>query len=340
MSERRTIEKATAQCIDLCKETIDPLRWALSISDIEIASFIEDKVIPPFVSDVCRYASSDPAKHGSVELAFDTTCCKAVMYYRLAHAMLEWELLGGLERRRGFAFKVYEEAKRETGIDIHPGAEIGPGFVIDHGVGTQIGGRINSGSVIGETCIIGRNVTILNGATLGAREVNTGEAYRRRRHPIVGNNVTICGNAQILGGIEIGNNSFIGPGCIITSDIPPDTKCTWTSVMQMTKNGERESPIVHAVVVENKHLVLFGENIGHCQVSMVNEKRMNCVGYGINIVERHPDKIVFDVLIWLDSINEDNILKYVCVTLGNESSVITTVPLRKYLSVYYKMIAR
>lgn len=95
-----------------------------------------------------------------------------------------------------------------TGIEIHPGATIGSGFFIDHGMGV----------VIGETTIIGDNVTIYQGVTLGGTGKEKG-----KRHPTIGNNVVIGAGAKVLGNIVIGDNSYIGSNAVVIKDVPPNS---------------------------------------------------------------------------------------------------------------------
>jgi serine O-acetyltransferase len=109
-----------------------------------------------------------------------------------------------------------------TGIDIHPGAEIGESFFVDHGTGV----------VSGETTVIGRNVKIYQGVTLGALSVKKDEG-NRKRHPTIEDDVTIYSNATILGGdTVIGRGSVIGGNVWITASVPPETKI-------YTKTGEQ-----------------------------------------------------------------------------------------------------
>ena len=98
--------------------------------------------------------------------------------------------------------------KHKTGIEIHPGAQIGENLFIDHG----------SGVVIGETCIIGNNVVIYHGVTLGGTGKETGN-----RHPNIGNNVMIGTGAKVLGNISIGDNCKIGAGAVVLEDVPSNT---------------------------------------------------------------------------------------------------------------------
>ena len=95
-----------------------------------------------------------------------------------------------------------------TGIEIHPGAEIGEGFFIDHGMGV----------VIGETTIIGNNVLLYQGVTLGG----TGKE-RGKRHPTIGNNVVVGAGAKVLGNITIGDNSYIGSNAVVIKDVPANS---------------------------------------------------------------------------------------------------------------------
>ena len=97
---------------------------------------------------------------------------------------------------------------RKTGIEIHPGATIGKGLFIDHGIGV----------VIGETAIIGDNVTLYQGVTLGGTGKEKG-----KRHPTIGNNVMISAGAKVLGSFTIGENSKIGAGSVVLSEVPPNS---------------------------------------------------------------------------------------------------------------------
>jgi serine O-acetyltransferase len=101
-----------------------------------------------------------------------------------------------------------EIVHRVTGIDIHPGATIGPGFFIDHGTGVVIGG----------TAIVGRDVTIYQGVTLGGTSLQ-----RKKRHPTIGDNVTVGSGAAVLGDITIGENVKIGANSVVVKDVPPNS---------------------------------------------------------------------------------------------------------------------
>ena len=140
----------------------------------------------------------DPAIHSSMEV-FLYPSFKVMMHYRLAHRLYE-------KGHFFWARWVSQRGVRKTGIEIHPGAKIGKGFFIDHG----------NGVIIGETTVIGDNVTLYQGVTLGG----TGKEHGKR-HPPVGNNVMISAGAKVLGSFTIGDNSKIGAGSVVLSQVPP-----------------------------------------------------------------------------------------------------------------------
>lgn len=142
----------------------------------------------------------DPAIHSSMEV-FLYPSFKVMLHYRIAHRLYE----------KGHYFLarwVSQRGVRKTGIEIHPGAKIGKGFFIDHG----------NGVIIGETAIIGDNVTLYQGVTLGGTGKEQG-----KRHPTVGNNVMISAGAKVLGSFKIGDNSKIGAGSVVLHPVPPNS---------------------------------------------------------------------------------------------------------------------
>ncbi|MDO4229252.1 MAG: serine O-acetyltransferase [Capnocytophaga sp.] len=157
--------------------------------------------------DAQYFIKSDPAATSLREVQVSYPGFFAIMVYRLAHEL--WELKIPLLPRM---FTEYAHSK--TGIDIHPGAVIGVPFMIDHGTGT----------VIGETTIIGDYVKVYQGVTLGALSVSVDKA-NTKRHPTIGDNVVIYSGATILGGeTHIGRDSIIGGNVWLTQSIEPDTK--------------------------------------------------------------------------------------------------------------------
>ena len=147
----------------------------------------------------------DPAIHSNIEV-FLYGSFWAMLSYKRAH---KHYLKGHFVRARWIS----QRAAKKTGIEIHPGAQIGKGFFIDHGTGV----------VIGETTIIGDNVTIYQCATLGGTGKETG-----KRHPTIGNNVMISCGAKVLGSITVGDNSKIGAGSVVIEDVPAN--CTVVGV--------------------------------------------------------------------------------------------------------------
>ena len=131
---------------------------------------------------------------------------KAIMRHRVAHWLYE--------HKHYFLARWYSQRTvRKTGIEIHPGAKIGKGLFIDHG----------NGVIIGETAIIGDNVTLYQGVTLGGTGKEQG-----KRHPTIGNNVMISAGAKVLGSFTVGENSKIGAGSVVLSEVPPN--CTVVGV--------------------------------------------------------------------------------------------------------------
>ena len=118
-----------------------------------------------------------------------------------------------------------------TLIEIHPGAQIGRRFFIDHG----------NGVVIGETTIIGDDVTIYQGVTLGGTGKEKG-----KRHPTIGNNVVIGAHAIILGNITIGDNSRVGAGAVVTKPVPPNSTVVGNPARIVVREGKRTETLAHA----------------------------------------------------------------------------------------------
>lgn len=143
----------------------------------------------------------DPAARNIPEIALTYPGLHAIIIHRFAHFLhqLGIPVLPRFVSHLGRFF---------TGIEIHPGAKIGRGFFVDHGMGV----------VIGETTEIGDNVTLYQGVTLGG----TGKE-RGKRHPTLGNNVVVGVGAKVLGAVKIGDNSRIGAGAVVLKDVPPNS---------------------------------------------------------------------------------------------------------------------
>jgi serine O-acetyltransferase len=164
-------------------------------------------------SDARAGFEGDPSAISIDEIIFSFPGFAATLRHRLAHRLYE---LGAPMLARIAS----EDAHGRTGIDIHPGAKIGERFFIDHGTGV----------VIGETTIVGRNVRLYQGVTLGAKRFEIGEdgALRKGypRHPIVEDDVVVYAGATILGRVTIGRGSSIGGGVWLTQNVAPDSNIT------------------------------------------------------------------------------------------------------------------
>ena len=147
----------------------------------------------------------DPAIHSDMEV-FLYPSFKVMMHYRIAHKLYT-------QGHYFLARWVSQRGLRKTGIEIHPGAQIGENFFIDHG----------NGVIIGETAVVGNNVTLYQGVTLGG----TGKEHGKR-HPTIGDNVMISAGAKVLGSFTIGENSKIGAGSVVLEAVPPN--CTVVGV--------------------------------------------------------------------------------------------------------------
>ena len=148
--------------------------------------------------DIKAVFEHDPAAVSTLEVLLAYPGFQARQYHRLAHTLFRWRipLLPRL---------ISNISRFLTGIEIHPGAKIGEGFFIDHGMGV----------VIGETSEIGDNVTLYQGVTLG------GTSHQRtKRHPTLGNNVVVGVGAQLIGAITIGDNTKVGAGSVVVTSVP------------------------------------------------------------------------------------------------------------------------
>ncbi len=157
-------------------------------------------VIRRIRDEIAIIKERDPAIHTSMEV-FLYPSFKVMIHYRIAHKLY-------LNRHYFWARFVSQRAVRKTGIEIHPGAKIGSGFFIDHG----------NGVIIGETAVVGDNVTLFQGVTLGGTGKEQG-----KRHPTIGNNVMISAGAKVLGSFTVGDNSKIGAGSVVLEEVPPNS---------------------------------------------------------------------------------------------------------------------
>ncbi len=199
---------------DECREeTYEKLARRQSESEQLAAQLVErlPEIRATLATDVEAAYYGDPAAEGVGEIISCYPVIKALTNYRIAH---ELKVLGVPLIPR----MMTEMAHSETGIDIHPGAQIGHHFTIDHGTGV----------VIGATCIIGNNVKLYQGVTLGAKsfplDENGNPIKGIARHPIIEDNVIVYSNATILGRITIGHDCVVGANIWVTEDMEPETR--------------------------------------------------------------------------------------------------------------------
>ena len=174
-------------------------------------------------TDVEAIFNGDPAATNYGEVIFSYPSLNAMTHYRIAHVLhlMEVPVIPRI---------ITEQAHSKTGIDIHPGAQIGEYFSIDHGTGV----------VIGETSIIGNHVALYQGVTLGAKSFKydeNGNMMNIPRHPIIEDNVTIYSNASVLGRITIGHDSVIGGNIWLTHDVPPFSRILQSKAVDAGFNG-------------------------------------------------------------------------------------------------------
>ena len=174
-------------------------------------------------TDVQAMFDNDPAAPNYGEVIFCYPVVKTMTHYRIAHKLHEL-------RVPVIPRIITELAHSKTGIDIHPGAQIGEYFAIDHGTGV----------VIGETSIIGNHVTLYQGVTLGSKSFKydaQGNMLNIPRHPIIEDNVTIYSNASILGRITIGHDSVIGGNIWVTHDVAPNSRIQQSKAVESHFQG-------------------------------------------------------------------------------------------------------
>ncbi len=195
--------------------------WLASRGDLE-------RAVETVKDDVEAIRERDPAASGMVEALTCYSGLHALLLHRVAHFLHHLGI--------PLVPRIISQFNRFlTGIEIHPAAEIGKGFFIDHGAGV----------VIGETTVIGDNVTLYQGVTLGGTGKETG-----KRHPTLKNNVTIGAGAKVLGSVVIGENAKIGAGAIVIHNVPPNSTVVGNPGRPVRERGRK----VGAADVDWTHL--------------------------------------------------------------------------------------
>ena len=182
-----------------------------------------------FQDELKATSERDPAARNYIEVLLTYAGLHATILYRIAHYLrgIKLPLLPRVISQFG---------RFITGIEIHPGATIGEGFFIDHGTGV----------VIGETTVIGDNVTLFQGVTLGGTGKQTG-----KRHPNIGNNVVVGTGAKVLGNITIGENSYIGANAVVIKDVPANSTVVGVPGRVTKQDGRKiDSTLDHIHVLD------------------------------------------------------------------------------------------
>lgn len=185
-----------------------------------------------------RILEEDPAAKSKIEVLLLYPCVHALIAYRLSHFLYG--------HKRFFCARLISQLARFfTGIEIHPGATIGKGLFIDHGMGV----------VIGETSEVGDNVTIYHGVTLGG----TGK-HKGKRHPTIGNNVLIGTGAKVLGPITVGDNAKVGANSVVLHNVPAGATAVGLRAKNIIKS-KPDSSIIEIRDLKGRRRKIFNEMV-------------------------------------------------------------------------------
>ena len=213
----KLLDSKVKKSYNYCAECILDLKFDKNDLDRKEIDLNLQYILDFFISDVNAAFNKDPAARSIIEVLTSYPGIKAILIHRIAHFF--WKL--------GMPFVpryLSEIARQMTGIEIHPGAQIGKDFFIDHG----------SGVVIGETSEIGDNVTLFQGVVLGG--VATDPV---KRHPTLGNNIVVGTGAKLLGPIKIGDNVRIGANSVIVQDVPPNSVVVGVPGRVVSREGKK-----------------------------------------------------------------------------------------------------
>lgn len=190
------------------------------------------KFIDRFNRDIECVFERDPAATSKLEVVLNYPGLHAIWAHRITHCLYKRNM-------RVLARLLSQIARFFTQVEIHPGAQLGEGLFIDHGCGI----------VIGETAILGDNVTLYQGVTLGGTGKESG-----KRHPTLGNNVMVSSGAKVLGNINIGDNVKIGAGSVVLKDVPANSTVVGIPGKVVVQDGLRVQPDAHHVDLNHNAL--------------------------------------------------------------------------------------
>ena len=213
--------------------------------------------------DIHAVFDRDPAAKNTIEVVLCYPGLHAIWAHRISHYLYERQYFV-------LARLVSHVARFLTGIEIHPGATIGKGFFIDHGMGT----------VIGETTEIGRNVTVYQGVTLGGTGKEKG-----KRHPTIGDNVVVATGAKILGSFTVGNDSKIGAGSVVLSEVPPHSTVVGIPGRVVYRFGKK---------VDACEDIVDPDNLAHNNLPDPVEEMLRCLQQHLNRLDEKVSRIEKD----------------------------------------------
>lgn len=228
--DRSTLRSEVPYLAERLRQLLDAVVLPDGLGSVEVVERFLPKLVEirsRLAEDVEAAYRGDPAARSFAEIVVSYPSIRAVAVYRIAHALHELRV-PILPRMMS------EDAHDRTGIDIHPGARIGRRFFIDHGTGV----------VIGETTVIGDDVRIYQGVTLGARSPRQGESLRGvKRHPTIEDDVTIYAGATILGGeTVIGRRSVIGGNVWLIHSVPPGSRVVAAQARPLVRQADSGEP--------------------------------------------------------------------------------------------------
>lgn len=226
------------------------------------------------INDAKLIASRDPAAKSALEVILLYPGFHVLVYHKLAHWLYK--------KKRYFIARLISQLGRFfTGIEIHPGATLGKGLFIDHGMGI----------VIGESAVIGDNCTIYHGVTLGG----TGKEKGKKRHPTIGNNVLIGAGAKVLGPCTIGDNSLIGANTFVSFDVEPYSTVVGAKGRIVKKRNEKivDSPSeeldqIHMPDPIAQELCRLTTRIEYLEKQIMGKSNGPCA------IKKHNDSYVFE----------------------------------------------
>ncbi|MDY3861524.1 MAG: serine O-acetyltransferase EpsC [Ruminococcus sp.] len=203
---------------------------------VEVLDFGGEKMFKTLREDINAIMERDPAARSKLEVFFLYSGFKAVRSHRRANWCFRHNL-------KFLARYISQRSRHKTGIEIHPGAQIGKGLFIDHGMGV----------VIGETTVIGDNCTIYQNVTLGG----TGKEHGKR-HPTLGNNVLVGAGAKVLGPFKVGDNARIAAGAVVLNEVPANSTAVGVPARIVKVNGVRSEALDQIHVSDPVALSLCG----------------------------------------------------------------------------------